>query len=387
MDGERGWCLGRLAGIPIWLSPSWLFIFALVSLGLGLHAVPGWQPNWPTALSMVFGGLLALCFFAGLVLHELAHALVSRHFGLPVARIRLFLFGGVSEALAEMRTPREEFWIAVAGPVLSVVLAIVWLAVSALCAAWPAPAALVEGSFWLAVANVTLAAFNLLPGFPMDGGRVLRAALWGASGDLVRATRWASGVGRAFAWLLMAIGFFRLLGGEWLAGAWLVTLGWLIDQAAQAAYAEVLVSRALDHISVARLMNATPLTVAPDLSLREAVETYFLPYPFNSYPVVAGQTPLGLLDRDAVLQVPRARWPEVRVADVMSPLAALPALHPHMAAKQALPLLAGAGTGRLPVLEHERLVGLLSQTDVVRYLLWQADGIAPSGSRGREGPA
>lgn len=373
MQDDGGWRLGSVGGIPITIAPSWLLIVVAVALSLGTQVVPEWDPamSMPTALAV--GLMLTLVFFACLVLHELAHAHVSEHFGMPVARIRLFLFGGVSEARAEMRSPGVELAVAIVGPVTSLLLAGAFFGLGVLARVQGGPPLVVSASAWLALVNLGIAVFNLMPGFPMDGGRVLRAALWALSGDLVRATRWASRIGRLFGWALIAVGLVELASGGWVGGLWLMALGWLIDQAAQGAYVQLVVSRALDHVPVAGLMVAPPVTLRPEQTLQEAVEHYFLPRPYNAYPVVADGRPLGLIGRVQVREVPRDRWPHTTVGEVMVPQRELPAVSPHMGVGEVLPYLLDGPGGRLPVVVDGQVVGLLSQTDVLRYLTWNLD--------------
>ncbi|MEB3330055.1 MAG: site-2 protease family protein [Candidatus Sericytochromatia bacterium] len=373
MGESEGWRLGRVAGIPVTISPSWLVIVVAVALSLGVGVVPAWAPGLSRPAALGVGLLLTLLFFVGLVLHELAHARVSEHFGMPVARIRLFLFGGVSESRAEMRSPAIEFAVAIAGPLTSLALA-----AGALVAAWAVraaegPALLAAGLAWLALVNAGVAIFNLMPGFPMDGGRVLRAALWAFTGDLVRATRWASRVGHAFGWLLVAVGVVELATGGWVGGLWLMALGWLIGQAARGAYMQLVVSRALDQVPVAGLMATPPATLSPDLTLQDAVDHHFLPCSYHSYPVVSEGRLVGLIGRHQVRAVPRSRWPEVAVAEVMVARRDLPVVGPEMGVGEVLPLLMDGAEGRVPVEADGRLVGLLSQTDVLRYLTWTLD--------------
>jgi Zn-dependent protease/CBS domain-containing protein len=362
-----------VAGIPVTISPSWLFIVVAVALSLGLSVVPAWAPELSQPGALGVGLLLTLLFFVCLVLHELAHARVSEHFGMPVARIRLFLFGGVSESRAEMRSPAIELAVAIAGPLTSLALAAGCFAASWALRTMDGPSLLSAGLAWLALVNAGVALFNMMPGFPMDGGRVLRAALWALSGDLVRATRWASRVGHAFGWLLVAVGVVELATGGLVGGLWLMALGWLIGQAARGAYVQLVVSRALDHVPVAGLMATAPATLPPDLTLQEAVDHHFLPRSYHAYPVVSEGRLVGLIGRQHVRAVPRSRWPEVRVSDVMVGRADLPVVGPQMGVGEVLPLLMDGAEGRVPVEADGRLVGLLSQTDVLRYLTWTLD--------------
>jgi CBS domain-containing protein len=298
---------------------------------------------------------------------------VSEHFGMPVARIRLFLFGGVSESRVEMRTPGIEFAVAIVGPLTSLALAAGCFGLAVAVRALDGPALLAAGLAWLALVNSGVAVFNLMPGFPMDGGRVLRAILWALSGDLVRATRWASRVGRGFGWAMIAVGLVELATGGWVGGIWLMALGWLIGQAAQGAYVQLVVSRALDHVPVSGLMARAPATLTPDLTLQEAVELHFLPRPFHAYPVVAEGRLVGLIGREHVRAVPRGRWADVTVGQAMVARADLRVVTPQMGVGEVLPLLLDGAEGRLPVEAGGQLVGLLSQTDVLRYLTWTLD--------------
>lgn len=373
MQEQGGWRLGRVGGIPVTITPGWLAIVTAVALSLGTQVVPAWEPSLPMPLALLVGLLLTLAFFACLVAHELAHASVSERLGMPVARIRLFLFGGVSEARAEMRSPAAEFAVAIVGPVTSLVLAAACFGLGVVLQAAGGPPLLASAAAWLALANTGIALFNLMPGFPMDGGRILRAALWALGGDLVRATRWASGIGRFFGWALIAVGLVELASGGWVGGLWLMALGWLIDQAAQSAYLQLVVARALDHVCVAGLMAAPPVTLAPEQTLEEVVESHFLPRPYDAYPVVAAGRPLGLLGRLQVREVPRERWAQTTVGEVMVPQRELPVVTPQMGVAEVLPYLLDGPGGRLPVVAGDRLVGLLSQTDVLRYLTWTLD--------------
>lgn len=362
--------LMRLFGIPLELNGSWFFVLALVVLSLATQVLPGWQPGLSLLAYWLLGVLAALAFFACLVLHELAHALMSRRFGQPVARITLFLFGGVSESKEEMVSPKAEFWIAVVGPLTSLVLAGVLFGLGLGAEALGAPPVLARTLGWLGVLNFALALFNLLPGFPLDGGRLLRAGLWAWRRDLRQATRWASWGGQACAGALMAVGLLRLFSGAWLGGFWLIALGWLLGAAARQSEVQVTLKQALERLRVADLMSREPQTLPPGMSLREAVEEHFMRFNYGGYPVVEDGRVLGMLDRAQVRRVPTEAWARTRVAEVMAPLEALAPPAPGTAADQALSAMAKGEVGRLPVLEGGALVGVLSQTDVMRYLMW-----------------
>jgi CBS domain-containing protein len=231
---------------------------------------------------------------------------------------------------------------------------------------------------WLGVINGGLALFNLVPGFPLDGGRVLRAAVWGATHDLRKATRWASYGGKAFAMVLIGIGISRLLAGNWFGGLWLGFLGWLLFQAAQGSYSQLKLKQALGGVAVSELMSRDVETLAPDSTLRQAVERHFMVHAFGGYPVVdADDRLLGMLTRAQVKAVSADRWDEVTVAEAMVPAERLPVLSPGEGVGDRLEALLGEGLGRLPVLANGRVVGLLSGSDVIRYLSWHGDEEPP----------
>jgi Zn-dependent protease/CBS domain-containing protein len=380
MDGNIR--IGRLLGIPIELNPSWFLIFFLVVWSLGAQVFPTWQPGLPVATYWLMGVAAALVLFGSLLLHEMAHSLMSRHYGLEVRRITLFLFGGVSEAPDEMPSPRAEFWIAIVGPLTSFALALGFFALSWGSGALGAPDALASALGWLGIVNVALALFNMIPGFPLDGGRVLRAAVWARTGDMRKATRWASYTGRAFAVVLMGVGIARLVGGNWFGGLWLGVIGWLLFQAAAGTYAQLKLKEALNQVTVGRLMSRDVVVMDAGLTLQEAVDDYFMALAYGGYPVVdeLGQL-VGMVTRARVKAVPPGRWGEVRVGEVMVPIAEVPVVRPGEPVGDRLGELMGEGLGRVPVVSDAGLVGVLSQSDVLRYLSWQVqDGGAP-GSR------
>jgi Zn-dependent protease/predicted transcriptional regulator len=372
--------LGRALGIPIEINTSWFLVFFLVVWSLASQVFPTWQGGLGVVTYWALGVAAALVLFGSLLFHEMAHSLVSRRFGIEVRRITLFLFGGVSESPEEMPSPRAEFWIAIAGPVSSLALAAAFTLASRWAAGAGASPALTEALAWLGVVIGALALFNLIPGFPLDGGRVLRAAVWGATHDLERATRWASYGGQAFAVVLIGTGIARLVSGNWFGGLWLGFLGWLLFQAAQGSYTQVRVKQALQAVRVKDLMSANPETIAPEATLREAVEQHFMAHSYGGYPVVdeAGRL-VGLLTRQQVNAVSPGPWDAVAVAHVMLPATAFQTLGPDDAVGDRLDALMAEGVGRLPVVEDGRVVGLLSQTDVIRRLTWAEGSKRPGG--------
>ena len=384
---RAGMRLGHVGGVEIFADWSLLVVFALIAYSLAAGVFPSWHPDWgtPVALATALGA--ALLFLASVLVHELAHALVGRLGGVRVRRITLFMLGGIAHLEGEPRTWRTELVMAAAGPVTSFVLgfAFLWLAGlvagpievdpadpgSALAALSPLATLLA----WLGPVNLMLAAFNLLPGFPLDGGRVLRALLWGASGNLRRATRWASWSGRVLGGVLVGTGLLMLfglaaplLGGGPASGLWLMFIGWFLHSAALASYAELVVKETLSAVPVARLMQTRLTRVDPDLTVQRLAEEHMMASGQRVLPVERGGRFLGLVSlSDLQKSEPRA-WSRMSAAEIMTPVERLAWVRPGADAGEALAELARRNVNQLPVLDDDRLVGLLRREDLIKWL-------------------
>jgi Zn-dependent protease len=355
--------IATLFGIPIVLNPSWFFIFGLLAWTFAAQVFPAERPGLAAGWYGLAGIATAVAFFVSLVLHELAHSLVAGRYGQEVRRITLFIFGGVSESADEMPSARAEFWIAVVGPLTSLALGGLLLALANVAP----PGIFAAALGWLGTINLTLAVFNLLPGFPLDGGRIARAAIWAWTGDFRKATRWAGYGGQFCGLLLMATGLLRMLAGQWLAAVWVLVLGWLLMEAARSSYAQLALKEVLHRLTVADLMSTDVVTLAPQLTIAEAIEAAFTRHDYHAYPVVQDGRLLGFLDRAQVEAVPPERWGAVRVADVMHDV---PALSSDLPADEALDLMAHAELQRLPVTREGGVVGVLSTSDIARRVAW-----------------
>jgi Zn-dependent protease/CBS domain-containing protein len=375
MFGTR-WRLFRLLGIPISMDASWLIILALLTLTLArgfpevLEAFyPEAQINPAPYEFWVMGLITALAFFVCIVLHELGHAVVARARGMPITGITLFLFGGVAELGEEPATAETEFLMAIAGPAVSVVLAVIFwvLAILGYHGGWPPQVVIVLG--YLASINALVLVFNLIPAFPLDGGRVLRSILWGITGNVLRATRWASLAGQAFAWLLISWGIFQFFSGSWLGGIWTGLIGLFLNSAARSGYQQVIAREALHGEPVRRFMNPNPIVVDPSLDLLHWVEDYVYRYHHRGFPVTSnGRRVEGLITTQVLSQVPRELWPEHTVAELMSTNLQALTIPPDADALEALRKMQRTGSSRLLVTEGERLVGLVSVKDLLRFL-------------------
>jgi Zn-dependent protease len=362
MFGRR-WQLFRLLGIPISLDVSWLIILALLTESLSNYFREA-LPDRNFATYGVMGLAAALTFFSCIVLHELSHALVARAVGIPMRGITLFLFGGVAEMEDEPRSARSEFLMAIAGPAVSAVLAGLFWLLSGLA---ERPAVVLPLRY-LAGINLAVLLFNLVPAFPLDGGRVLRSLLWGVFGDLRRATHWAALSGQAFAWLLVSLGILHFFAGSVVQGLWLGLIGLFLSNAAQGSYRQVLVRQALQGEPVSRFLNPKPIVVPPGLNLRSWVEDYIYRYHRKLFPVSANGHLEGVINSKALTHYPRNEWDQYTVAEAMRPDVATIGIAPDADALQALGQMQRTGSSRLLVLEGDRLVGLVSLKALLRFL-------------------
>ena len=357
--------LFRIRGIPVQVHASWLAIYGLIAWSLAVGYFPQVLPDvsawahWTNAL------LAALLLFVSVFVHELSHALVALRYGIPVRSITLHVFGGVSQLEREPERPGEELMVAIVGPLTSLAIAGVVLLTATVLDPGPAAAATMQ---YLVLVNVVVGLFNLVPGFPMDGGRVLRAALWKAKGDLRWATQVASSAGAAFGLLLIVLGVWRGLTGQFLGGLWFVVIGLFLRQAAAASYQHLVLRRSLAPRTVADAMTSPAVHVSPEVSVDALVEDFFWRHHVTSFPVVDGGRPLGLVRVHDLQRVPRERWTVTPVRELMLPLSAALTIAPGASLWEAFEKLSSNGVGRLAVLDDGQLVGYLSIKDVMHVL-------------------
>jgi Zn-dependent protease/CBS domain-containing protein len=359
--------LFRLFGIPLSVDASWLIVAALVTLTLHerFHIV---QPSLPNPDLWLMAVVAALCFFACIVLHEFGHALAGRAQGIPFRGITLFLFGGVAELNGEPPSAKSEFIMAAAGPLVSLVLGVAFWVLAELGqqSGWPAQVWLVLD--YLGLINLTVLVFNLVPAFPLDGGRILRSVLWGWTGNLRKATRWAAALGRGFGWLLIALGVMSFFAGDWVSGVWLGLIGMFLANAAQASYQQVVIRQALQGEPVARFMNTQPIVVPPTTDLRSWVEDYVYRHNRKAFPVASDGHLEGIVTTQALARFPREEWDRHTVAEAMqSELNGL-RVAPQTDALDALERMQRSGSSRLLVMDGDRLVGIISLKDLLRFL-------------------
>ncbi len=359
--------IGRIFGIQIGIHISWLIIAFLVTYTLAVVQFPETYRGWTQAEYWIVGAATALLFFVSVLVHEVSHALVAQRLGVRVRDITLFVFGGAAHIESDARRPRDEALIAVVGPLSSLILGGL-LAALGLAITHPQLGAVVG---WLAGINVALAIFNLIPGFPMDGGRILRAALWAIRRDSLKATRTAALVGRTFGYLLIALGVITALEGSGLlGGVWLALIGWFLSNAADGAVAQLTLERSLRGVHVREVMDDTPPAVRPNVTVAELVHEHLMRGDGRSFLVTQDEGILaGVVTLTDVRRVPRDAWETTRVTDIMTRFGELATVRPDDPLEKALKLLQEREVGQLPVVRQGReAIGLLTRSGILRLI-------------------
>lgn len=357
--------IGSIAGVAIRIDYSWFIISVLIAWGfVGLYSDQ--VPSVSDGTHWLMGILSAVLFFASVLGHELSHSLVAIRKGIGVDSITLFIFGGVARIKKEATSPGDEFQIAIAGPVASIVLGGVLLGVGVLSDQMGVPTAAMIFQT-LGILNIFLAVFNLLPGFPLDGGRVLRAIWWKATGDVLKATRAATRAGSLVAALLAAYGVFRIVAGEFFGGIWIILIAMFLYQAAQQSYRQQLIRSTLEGMTARDLMSTEVDTIPGNLTLDQAVDDYFLARRHSAFPVVGyGGDVEGLITLQMVRDVPREQWPETRVrASMIEPQEGLIA-SPDEPLISLVDRMSENPTGRFLVMTDGELIGILTAADLSR---------------------
>jgi Zn-dependent protease len=359
--------LFQIFGFRIQIDPSWVVLAFLIVWSLATGAFPALYTDLDPGTYWAMAVAAALGLFASLILHELSHSLVARRYGLAIRGITLFIFGGVAEMEEEPRDARTEFNMAIAGPIASLVLALLFYLFAVLFAAleWPEP--VVGTAEYLAVINTALALFNLLPAFPLDGGRVLRAWLWRRSGDVHHATRIAANGGKLLGLGLIVAGFGAILVGDTLAGVWWALIGFFLRTAADAAYTQLLALRLFEGEPISRFATRTPVVAPPDLSIQSLVEDYIYGFRHEMFPVVDGAKLIGQVGLRDVQSVPRARWGITPIAEIMRPLTPENTVSPDTDAVRVLALMRRSGNHRLMLAQQGELFGVVTLKDLLRF--------------------
>ncbi len=370
-----GFKLGKIFGISIEVHYTWFIIFFVVTLSLSKFYFPAFYPGL-TKFSYFFMGLLSSVFlFVSVLLHELSHSLIGIKNGIPIKKITLFLFGGVAQLTEEPSNPKVEFLMAVAGPLCSLILLVIFGWLYYYLKLIKAPVEIRAISYYLALINGMLLLFNTIPGFPLDGGRMLRAIIWQSKKNLKLATLITSRIGKGFAIFLIIIGLWNaFILRNALQGLWLVLIGFFLQQAAESGYQQVVVKNVLKGVKVKEMMKDNVISVTADLNLSQLVDGYFLKYHFKSFPVLnSANRFLGLVTLQDVREIPFERWKDIRVEEVMHKDLLQISVHPDEEAVEVLDRMVREGIGRMAVIKDGHLVGIITRRDIMHLLRIKTD--------------
>ena len=355
--------LGRILGIPIYLHTSWFLIFLLITLSLRTQFV-SLHPGWSAMQHWTLGIITSVLFFSSVVFHEMSHSVVAMHYHIKVQSITLFVFGGLARIERDAPNAKQEFNIAIAGPLSSLFLAgffwLIWRFVHG-------SEMVTAAAGWLAATNLILALFNLVPGFPLDGGRVLRGIAWGITGNFLRATQIASNAGRLFAYFMIAYGVWGALRGNWVGGLWIAFIGWFLLEAARESFTQVAIRDTLADVRAQDIMVRDIPTVARDMSVDEYVHEV-LRTGRRCHIVTAGEAPVGLVTLQAAGAVSRHEWPNTSIQAIMVPMARVETATPGDSALQILERMQSADINQMPIVSDHHIVGMIGRDAILRVL-------------------
>ncbi len=363
----------KLFGFEVKLDLSWLILGLLITWTLAKGLFPNFYEGLSTATYWIMGVAGALGLLFSIVFHELWHSLIARRFGLPMKGITLFIFGGVAEMTEEPPSPKAEFFMAVSGPLSSIVLGFLLFGAVFLgeTAGWSKPfLGVIDYLAWI---NLILAGFNLIPAFPLDGGRVLRSILWGWKDDIRWATNISSKIGSGFGFALIILGVLEAISGNFIGGAWMFLIGMFIRGASQMSYQQIVIRRALEGEKVSRFMVDDPVTVSPSTRLDDLVEDYIYTYHYKMYPVVDSGKLIGCVELKQVKDVPREERSEKTVEGIMKSCSPENTVRPDEDAVKALSIMKQKSRSRLMVVDDHKLVGVVALKDMLEFLNIKVD--------------
>lgn len=363
--------LGRIAGIRVGVHWSVLVIFALIAWGLAASRFPAVYPDYGTGAYVSAALLTAVVFFASLLAHEMSHALVARRNGLGVEDITLWLFGGVARLSGEARNPGAELRIAGVGPLVSLVLGVVFFGVAEALRASGYQGLMLADFAWLGGINIALAVFNAIPAAPLDDGRLLRSIIWWRTGDRLKATRWASGAGQVFGWVLVALGLVTFFTRGAFGGLWLALIGWFLVGAATAESQQATVREQLGGLAIRDVMTPKPVTAPASMTVQDLLHSDLIRHRYSSFPLSEdGAAPIGLVTFTQIRRVPPHARATTQLREIACPLAQVAQARPEDPAADLLPRLSECAEGRALVLSDGKLVGIISPSDISRVLHW-----------------
>lgn len=365
----KGVRIFKLLGFEVKIDASWVILAILVAWSLSTGLFPFQFKNLSTRTYWVMGVIGAVGLFFSIIFHEFSHSLVARKYGVPMKGITLFIFGGVAEMGDEPQSPKAEFMMAVAGPLSSIVIALLFYGLYRAGRGGGLPVPIIGVLAYLGFINGILAAFNLIPAFPLDGGRVLRSILWKIKGNIHRATRITSQIGKGFGILLIVLGVLQFLTGNFIGGMWWALIGIFVHGAAKMSYQRLVIRQALEGENIRRFMESNPVTVPPTISIERLVDDYIYKHHFKMFPVVEdGNRLSGCVTTKDVKNIPREEWGRTKVGDIAEACSAENTIGPEEDPMQALSVMSRNRKSRLMVVENGRLMGIITLKDMLKFL-------------------
>ncbi len=365
--------LFKVFGIEIRLDYSWFIIFALFAYYFGFNYFPAVLPGANNGIIAIVTFITVILFFTSVLVHEMSHSLVAKSQGTPVGRITLFLFGGMAQIEKEPETPKNEFVMAIAGPAASFVLAILFGIIWLLTRQYEI---IREPVRYLTIINIILGIFNMLPGYPLDGGRVLRSIIWKVTDNIKKATLIASTAGRVIGFLIIAVGIFFLFTGNFLNGVWFAFIGWFLQSSAQMGYRQLVFETSIKGVKVGDVMNDDIVLVEKNMTLQELIDEYFMRYRFGRFPVVEdlrSERLIGIISLHDIKSIERQKWPETRVGDIVKTIDENEKVDMSMEISEAIKRMGKIGLGHLVIMSGNKLKGIITKSDVMRFIKLQSE--------------
>jgi len=365
--------LFKVFGIEIRLDYSWFIIFALFAYYFGFNYFPAVLPGANNGIIAIVTFITVILFFTSVLVHEMSHSLVAKSQGTPVGRITLFLFGGMAQIEKEPETPKNEFVMAIAGPAASFVLAILFGIIWLLTRQYEI---IREPVRYLTIINIILGIFNMLPGYPLDGGRVLRSIIWKVTDNIKKATLIASTAGRVIGFLIIAVGIFFLFTGNFLNGVWFAFIGWFLQSSAQMGYRQLVFETSIKGVKVGDVMNDDIKKKKKNMTLQELIDEYFMRYRFGRFPVVEdlrSERLIGIISLHDIKSIERQKWPETRVGDIVKTIDEDEKVGMSMEISEAIKKMGKTGLGHLVIMSGNKLKGIITKSDVMRFIKLQSE--------------
>lgn len=365
---KGSYTIGRIKGIDVDINISWLLAFFIITTSLATGFFPVRYPDWSPDIYWILGGTISLLLLLSIVVHELSHSLVALRMGIGVKKITLFIFGGIADLEREPDTPGKEFLVALAGPLMSMFLMVFFRILGILSDYLGAPEYFNVMFTYISSINLVLAIFNMFPAFPLDGGRVLRSAIWHFSGNLQKATKIASTIGQWFGYFLVFMGLTNIFYGYVVNGVWILFIGFFIVQASQSSYQNTVVSDIFSKTTVGEFMTKEVVIIEPGITIGTAVEEYFFKYKYNIFPVGNRERVIGFVNIENIKKIPRDKWDWTRVGEAYSPIYDDMVVTPDRTVSEVMNKIFRNNLGRVLVMEDDELLGIVSRTDIMNHL-------------------